>query len=455
MMVALDLLVVSTALPSVRRDLGTSAAGLQWAVTAYGLCFAAMLMTGAALGDRFGRRRVFVVGLGVFTVASASCALAPSFAWLVGARAVQGTGAALVMPVAVALLSTAVPADRRARALGSLEGLTGLATIAGPVLGGVVAQVLAWQWIFWINVPVGLVVMVLATRRLDESHGGEGPSAIDVPGVLLVTGAGAGLVAGLVRGEDAGWDSPQVVAPLATGTALAILFVVWQGRARHPMLPLRLFRRPAFSAGAVAGLCLFASLYLAVYFMAQYLQTGLGDSPAEAGLHLAPWTATLVVVAPLAGVLADRIGERPLLVVGLLLQAAGLAWLAATADPDVAYLTVLMPLVVAGVGSSMAIPVVQSAVIGAVAARDVGTASGVNSAVQELGGVVGVAAGVAVFAGAGSYVSAAAFVAGVAPALAVAALVALAGAAAGLAVPRRSAGKPGEQARVGRDTATL
>jgi EmrB/QacA subfamily drug resistance transporter len=409
-MVALDLLVVSTALPTIKDDLGASLGEVQWAVTGYGLAFAVLLPAGAALGDRFGRRRVFTIGLALFAAASAGCALSPGVGWLVAARVIQGAGAALVMPLAVALLSSQLPDDRRGRALGLFEGLTGLATIAGPPVGGAAAFLIGWEWVFWINVPIALLMIPLARARLVESRGPD--TALDLPGVVLVTGGCFGLVWGLVRGNESGWNSAEVVAPLIVGVLLILLFVGWQRRSVQPMLPLRLFRRRTFSASTVVSMLLYAALYGTVFFLSQFMQIGLGYSALEAGLRLIPWTATLLLVAPTAGALADRFGNRPVLVTGLLLKAVGLGWLAAAASPQTSYLALLIPLLLEGIGTSMAIPVVQSAMLGAVPADDIGKASGVNGISQELGGVFGVAILVALFTAVGSYLSATAFTTG-------------------------------------------
>jgi EmrB/QacA subfamily drug resistance transporter len=299
LMVALDALVVTTALSSIRLDLHASIEQLEWTVNAYTLSFAVLMMTAAALGDRFGRRRWFVTGVGLFTAASAACALAPGVGWLIAARAVQGAGAALVMPLALALLSAAFPPERRAAALGLFSGVTGLAVLAGPVVGGAITQGIAWQWIFWLNVPIGAALAPLAWRRLGESYG---PAArLDLPGLGLVTAGALGLVWGLVRGNAAGWGSAEVVGAVAAGVALVAGFVAWERRAPAPMLPPALFRARAFSAGNAASFFMFAALYGAVFFMAQFLQTAQGHGPLDAGLRLLPWTATLFVVAPLAG----------------------------------------------------------------------------------------------------------------------------------------------------------
>jgi EmrB/QacA subfamily drug resistance transporter len=433
LMVALDALVVTTALSAIRLDLHASIEELEWTVNAYALSFAVLLMSAAALGDRFGRRRWFVAGIGLFTAASAACALAPGVGWLIVARAVQGAGAALVMPLALALLSAAFPPERRAAALGLFSGVTGLAVLGGPVVGGAITQGIAWEWIFWLNVPIGLVLAPLALRRMAESYGP--PVRLDVPGLALVTGGALGLVWGLVRGNAAGWASAEVIGALGAGLALTAGFVAWERRAPEPMLPLGLFRARAFAAGNAAVFFMFASLFGAVFFMAQFLQTAQGHGPLDAGVRLLPWTATLFVVAPLAGARVSRFGERPFIAGGLLLQAVGMTWIALIAEPGVAYGRLVAPLVLAGAGVSMAMPAAQSAIVGAVAREQIGRASATFSALRQLGGAFGVAILVAVFAGAGDYASPQAFADGFAPAIAVSAALSLAGAVAGAALP--------------------
>jgi EmrB/QacA subfamily drug resistance transporter len=435
LMAALDAMVVSTALTTIRLDLGASIGQLEWTVNAYNLTLAVLLLPAAALGDRLGRRRIFTLGLALFVAASAACALAPDAGSLIAARAIQGAGAALVIPNALALVGAAFPAERRGSALGILQGITGLAVVAGPVIGGAVAEGIDWKWIFWLNVPIGLAAIPLALARIEESFGGD--TALDIGGFALVTGGALGIVWGLVRGNPAGWGSPEVVAALVLGAALLAAFVAWELRAREPMLPMRFFRSRAFSSGNAGVFFLFASLFGAVFFLPQFLQTGLGHGPLEAALRLGPWTGTLFVVAPIAGALVDRIGERPLLVGGLALQAAGMAWIALIAEPGLAYGAIIAPLVVAGIGASMAIPPAASSVVGAVTHEEVGKAAGANSMLRELGGVFGIAILATVFAGTGSYASAQAFSDGFAPAIAVSAALSLAGAIAGLGLPGR------------------
>jgi EmrB/QacA subfamily drug resistance transporter len=403
-------------------------------------------MTGAALGDRFGRRRMFVAGLGVFSLASAACALAPNVGWLIAARAVQGAGAALVMPLAMTLLSAAYEPEHRARALGIFSGITGLAVLGGPVIGGAITQGIAWQWIFWINVPIGLVTIPVVFRRVQESYGPR--SAPDVAGLALVTGAALGLVWGLVRGNSAGWGSVEVIATLALGALLTVAFVVRERRVAEPMLPMRLFASRRFSAGNAGIFFLCTALYGAVFFMAQFLQVAQHDGPLDAGIRLLPWTATLFIVAPLTGARIRRVGERPFAVAGLLMQAAGMGWIALIATPGVDYWRLVAPLVIAGCGVSMAMPALQNAVVSSVAPASIGKASGTFNMLRQLGGVFGIAVLVAVFTGAGGYASPRLFSDGFTTAIAVAAGLSLLGAVASLGLPA-VASRRAQPARLG------
>ena len=356
---------------------------------------------------------------------------------LIAARTVQGIGAAMVMPLALALLNAAVPPQRRGWAMGIFGSVTALAVVVGPVLGGAITQGIAWQWIFWLNVPIGLLTIPLALRRLEESYGPR--AALDVPGLVLGSGAALGLVWGLVRASSAGWASPEVAGALAAGVVLAVAFTGWELRARAPMLPMRLFAIRGFSAGNAVVFLLNASVTGAVFFMAQFQQVGLGQDPLGAGLRLLPWGVAPFLIAPRAGKLADRIGERPLVVSGTLLQAVGFAWIAVIAAPRMPYLAMLAPMMISGAGLGLALPAVTKAVVGSVPHADIGKASGSFSTMRQLGGAFGIAILAAVFAAAGGYTSAAAFSAGFAPATAAAAALALAGALAGLAMPGRQA----------------
>jgi EmrB/QacA subfamily drug resistance transporter len=436
-MVGLDALVVTTALTTIRHSLGASIGQLEWIVNAYTLSFAVLLMTAAALGDRFGRRRLFVAGMGLFTAASAASALAPGIGWLITARAVQGAGAAMLMPHAMALLSAAYPPERRAKALGLFSGVVGLAILSGPIVGGAVVQGLAWQWIFWLNVPIGLLLIPLVLIRIEESFGPR--VRLDAGGVLLVTGAALGLVWGLIRGNASGWGSAGVVASLAGGALLAAGFVAWELRTAEPMLPMRFFRSRAFAAGNAANFLMFGSVLGSVFFFAQFLQTALGYGPLGAGLRLAPWTVAVSLVAPLAGSWVNRVGERPLVAGGLLMQAAGLGWVALIAKPGLAYPALIVPMLLAGCGVSMALPAAQNAVMGAVPLASIGKASGTFNMLRQLGGAFGIAILAAVFTATGGYGSPLAFSNGFGWAAGAASLMSLAAAVAGLWLPGRRA----------------
>ncbi len=437
LMVSLDTLVVTTALSTIRLDLHASLAQLEWTVNAYNLSFAVLLMTAAALGDRFGRRRLLAAGVGLFVAASIGSALAPSVGALIAGRALQGVGAALVTTLALAVVGTAFPPERRGAALGIFFAVNGLAVASGPLVGGAVVEGISWHWIFWINVPLGLALIPLVLARVPESRGPE--SKLDLRGLALVTGGMLGIVWGLVRANTAGWGSPEIVATLGGGLLLVAAFVAWQLRAPDPMLPMRFFRSRAFSAGNAAIFCAVGSLFCGVFFMAQFLQTGLGYGPLGAGLRLLPWTATLFFVAPVAGALVDRIGERPFLVLGPALQATGMGWIALIAHPGMPYGELIAPLMVAGVGISMSFPAAQNSVVGAVPAEAIGKASGTNMTMRELGGVFGIAIGVAAFAGAGSYATPAAFSDGFVAAMTVSAGLSVLAAGAGLLLPSRAA----------------
>ena len=433
LMVALDALVVSTALSTIRLQLHASLADLEWTVNAYVLSLAVLLMTGAALGDRFGRKRLFVAGMGLFVIGSAACALARSVGWLIAARAVQGAGAAVMMPLALALLSAAFPPARRARALGIFGAVTGLGVVLGPLVGGAAVQGISWPWIFWINVPIGLVGVVLSRRHISESFGPD--TALDLRGLALVTGGAFGIVWALVRGNSIGWASPQTVVALAAGIAALVAFVTWELRAPAPMLPMRLFRSRPFSVGNATIFLLWAAALGSVFFMAQFLQIGLHYDALGTGLRLMPWGAAIFVAAPMTGSRISQVGERPFLVGGLLLGAAGMGWIALVAKPNLAYWQIVAPLVITGLGMSMTIPAAQSSVMSHVAPQHIGKASGTFTTLRQLGGAFGVAIAVAAFAGAGGYQSAQAFSDGFGPALAICAGLALLGAAVGVFAP--------------------
>jgi len=446
LMISLDALVVTTALHAIAVDLHASIADLEWTVNAYTLSFAVLLMAGAALGERYGRRRILIGGLALFGIASAGCALAPGLGWLIATRTVQGAGAAAVAPAALSVLSTAFGPEKRPRALGLFASITGLATLGGPLVGGAIVQNLAWQWIFWINVPIAAVLIPLALVRLEKNAGSAG--RLDYAGTVLVSAAAFGLVWGLIRGNESGWASAEVVAALAGGAIALVVFIGWELRTDTPLIPMRLFATRAFSAGNAAGFLLFACIFSGAFFFAQFLQIVLRHGPVATGLLLAPWTGALFVVAPVAGKQVNRIGARPLVVAGLLLQAVGFGWIALIAGPGLTYPPLILPLMISGAGLSMAIPSAQSAVIGAVPMAAIGAASGAFNTVRQLGGAFGIAITTAVFTAQGGLGSAETFSEGFAPAIATAAALALAGAVIGLLLPRRAARTTGHAVAV-------
>ena len=326
-MVVLDSSVLITALPRMQRDLHVGLSSLQWTFNAYGIAFAAGIITAAALGDRFGRRRVFNCGVALFTVASAACALAPNAGELIAARTVQGLAGAVVLPLSLTILTTAFPAEKRGMIVGVYGGLAGLAVALGPVVGGVVTEGIDWHWIFWLNVPIGIVAALLGLRLLPESYGA--PERLDLIGVGLVTAGAVALVWALTRANDVGWSSAETVAALAVGGVLLVAFLAWEARVGEPMVPLRLFAVREFAIGNLTTFLMSGAIFAAAYFVTQEFQFARGYSPLATGLRLLPFFATPMFISPLAGALSDRIGRRPIMVVGLTLQAIGFIWVAA------------------------------------------------------------------------------------------------------------------------------
>ncbi|AWT44885.1 MULTISPECIES: DHA2 family efflux MFS transporter permease subunit [Streptomyces] len=436
-MAALDNLVVTTALPSLRKDLGGALDDLEWTVSAYTLTFAVLLMFGAALGDRFGRRRLFQVGVTIFTGASAAAAMAPGIGSLIAARAAQGVGAAVMMPLTLTLLTAAVPAAKRGMAYGIWGAVNGLAVASGPLIGGSLTEHISWHWIFWLNVPLGVALLPLARLRLAESYGAG--ARLDLPGTLLASGGLFGIVYGLVRGPADGWTSPLVLTGLFAGSALLAAFVLHGMRAKNPMLPMRLFRSRAFSGINAASLLMFLGMFGSIFLLSQYMQSVLGYSPTQAGLRMLPWTGMPMLVAPIAGILSDRIGGRPVVATGLFFQAAGLAYLASVATTDASYAAQLPGLIISGIGMALFFAPASNLVMSSVRASEQGIASGANNALREVGGALGIAIMSSIFSARGGYESGQAFVDGLRPALVTGAgVVALAGVAA-LVIPRRRA----------------
>ncbi|TMK77414.1 MAG: DHA2 family efflux MFS transporter permease subunit [Actinobacteria bacterium] len=434
-MVTLDNLVVTTALPVIRRELHASLSQLEWTVNAYTLTFAVLLLTGAALGDRLGRRLMFSVGIAIFTLSSAAAALAPSASALDVARAAQGVGGAIVTPLTLTLLSAAMPPERRGLALGAWGGIGGLAIAIGPLVGGAVVDGISWQWIFWLNVPIGLVLAPLAFLRLRESYGPAG--RLDLPGLALASAGLFGIVWGLVRGNSVGWGSLEIVGSMVVGAVVLALFVLWELRAPTPMLPMRFFRNRAFTLTNVASLFMFFGMFGSIFLLAQFFQTVQGYSPLAAGVRILPWTAMPIFIAPIAGALSDRIGGQRIMAVGLALQAIGIAWISTVSTPTTPYSDVVIPFFVSGTGMGLFFAPVANVVLSAVRPEEEGQASGAQNAIRELGGVFGVAVLASIFAHYGGYVSPQGFVDGMRPAVWVGAAIVGLGALAAIAIPRK------------------
>jgi EmrB/QacA subfamily drug resistance transporter len=442
-MAALDNLVVTTALPSIQRDLDATLEGLQWTVNAYTLTFAVLLMTAAILGDRYGRRRVFILGLTLFMAASALAATAGSEQMLVAARALQGAGGSVIFPLGLTLLITAVPAQRRGAAIAGLSATAGLGIAVGPLIGGLVLQQVHWQWIFWLNVPIGAVLVPFAMRLLAESRGPH--TRLDVVGTLLVSCGLLGVVYPLVASSSAvDWSGPQLWASLGAGLTLLVVFVVWEHRTAWPVIPPLLFRSRGFALSSLNALLIQGAMFGAVFLLVQYLQDVLAYPPADAGLRTLPWTLMPLLVAPLAVVLAARLGVKTVMVVSAVAQGAALVLFALVVAVDTAYLALLGAMVLAGFGMGLFFALSARQTLEFVMPEQEGVASGVNNAMRQVGVVLGIATLSSVFAAAGGrYGEPARFVDGLQSALWVgAAVLAVAVVCAALVPPRAPAGEP-------------
>ncbi|TDW98915.1 MFS transporter [Kribbella sp. VKM Ac-2566] len=434
-MVTLDNLVVTNALPVIKSELGASLSDLQWFVNAYTLAFAALLLTSAAIGDRLGRRRVFLAGITLFTLASAACALATEPWMLIGSRAIQGIGAAAVMPLSLTLLAGAVPEKMRSAAIGIWGGISGLGIAVGPVVGGAVVDGLNWQWIFWLNVPVGVVAVVLATRVLTESRGTA--KQLDLLGLVLATSGVLSVVWGVVHGADDGWTSVGVLGSLLAGGVLLAAFLGWERRTVAPMLPLRLFSVRSFSVVNVVAFSFAVGVFGAVFLLAQFFQVVQGYTPFQSGVRTLPWTAAPLVVAPIAGLIVDRVGPRILIVLGQAFLATALGWIALVTTATTQYGELVAPFVLAGIGMGLTFAPSASLVMASAADADRGVASGTNNTIREVGVAMGVAVLASVFASAGSYESPTQYAAGLVPAVWTGAAIVAAGTLAALLLPGR------------------
>jgi EmrB/QacA subfamily drug resistance transporter len=414
-MMVLDNLVVNVALPSIHRDLGASIQTLEWTVNAYILAYAVLLLTGAALGDRLGRKRMFMAGISLFTAGSAAAALAPSIGLLIAARAVQGVGAAVVTPLTLTLLAEAFPPERRGLALGVWSGISGIGVALGPLVGGALTQFASWHWIFWVNVPLGIALVPLASRRLVESRGDV--KHLDLRGLALASGGLFGIVFGLVQSQSLGWSNAEVVIGLAAGTALLLAFIVQELRTPEPMLPMSFFANRGFAVTNAVSVAMYFGMFGSIFFLSQFLQNVLHNSPLEAGVKLLVWTGAVMVVSPLAGFMSERYGSRPFMVAGLGLQAVALALLAMAASVHQSYASMVIPFVLAGSGMALVFAPSANAVLSSVRTSQTGQASGATNALRELGGVLGIAILATVFTSHGSYTTPQAYVDGLVPAL--------------------------------------
>jgi EmrB/QacA subfamily drug resistance transporter len=420
-MMVLDNLVVNVALPSIHRDLGASIQTLEWTVNSYILAYAVLLLTGAALGDRLGRKRMFIGGIALFTAGSAAAALSPTIGLLIAARATQGVAAALVTPLTLTLLAEAFPPEQRGLALGVWSGISGIGVALGPLVGGALTQLASWHWIFWVNVPIGIALIPLAASRLVESRGEV--KRLDLPGLALVSSGLFGVVFGLVRSQSLGWSNTEVIFGLAAGGALLVAFVWQELRTSEPMLPMQFFTNRGFAVTNAVSIAMYFGMFGSIFFLSQFLQNVLHNTPLQAGVKLLVWTGAVMVVSPAAGFLSERYGSRMFMVAGLGLQAIALGLLATLTSVHQTYGSMVIPFVLAGSGMALVFAPSASAVLSSVRTSQTGQASGATNAIRELGGVLGIAVLATVFTSHGSYASPQAYVSGLVPTMWVGAAV--------------------------------
>lgn len=432
-MATLDNLVVTSALPAIHEELGASIEDLQWITNAYTLSFATFMLLAVSLGDRFGRRTFFVGGIALFTISSALCALSLEPWMLVASRALQGLGGAALMPLSLTLLIGSVPAARRSLAIGVWSGVSGLGIALGPLVGGAVVEWFNWQAIFWLNVPLGIISVPLALYALPNSFGAR--VRADLVGVVLAGGGVLGLIYGTVRGNDAGWASLEVLGTLSIGVLLLFAFVWWESRFEAPLLPLRLFRDRSFSVANLVSLTFSFGVFGAVFILIQFLQIVQGKTPLEAGVMTLPWTLAPMIIAPLSGLIAPRIGTRMLIVGGLTLLSAGLFWIGLNLAADMSYLRMLPGFILAGLGMGLVFAPTSAAVLANMPPADQAKASGTNSTLREIGVALGIAVLTAVFVGGGGQLTPTGYVAAAVPAILVGAAVLLMSALMALILP--------------------
>jgi EmrB/QacA subfamily drug resistance transporter len=391
-MAGLDATVVGIALPAIGRDFDVDVAGLQWVVNAYTLTLAGLLLLGGTLGDRYGRRKVFVIGTVWFAVASLLCGIAPNTGMLIVARALQGVGGALLTPGSLAILQASFVEKDRSRAIGAWSGLGGVATAVGPFLGGWLIGVASWRLVFFINLPLAVVVVLIAARHVPESRDVGVTGRLDVIGAVLVTGGLGGLTYGLIEGPDRGWDSPLILATLVAGVGLLIGFLVWESRASDPMLPLGLFASRQFSATNAVTFVVYGALGGVLFLLPVVLQVVTGYSPTLAGTSLLPVTAIMLLLSPRSGALAARIGPRLQMSVGPVVVALGLALLVRIDSSGGSYLTEVLPAVIVfGLGLAITVAPLTSTALSSAPVEQAGVASAVNNDVARTAGLIAVA----------------------------------------------------------------
>jgi EmrB/QacA subfamily drug resistance transporter len=436
-MIVLDNLIVASALPSIERSLNSPLSSAEWILDAYILSFAVLILTGAALGERFGRRRVFIAGLVIFTAASAAGALAANVGQLVAARAIQGAGSAILMPLTLTLLTNAFPAEKRGTALGIWSSIAGLGVAAGPVVGGLITDALSWHWIFWINVPIGAAAALLSPRLLAESRGARDP--IDLGGLALVSAGLLGVVYATVRGNALGWLSAETLAAYGAGTLLLIAFVAFELRKEHPMLPMRLFRNARFSISNATGFLLHFAMFGAFLMVIQFLVEVRGESPVMSGVWTLPWTIMPFAISPIAGRIGQRTNPALPAAIGMALLGFGTIELAIELSAATTPLAMVPAMVFIGIGIGLTLPHIAALAMGSVPPADIGKASGTLSTARQVGSVVGVAVAVAIFQAAGPASSHVDIANGISHAFAAAGVAALAGAALSLLIVPRVA----------------
>jgi EmrB/QacA subfamily drug resistance transporter len=404
-MVGLDVLVIMTALPTLLQTLRATASGLGWTVSAYEIGFAASILTSSALGDRYGRRAVFVAGVAIFTAGSAWCALssASGIGMLITARAFEGIGGGTSMALGLAIITEVTPPAKRGTAFGIWGAIMGMAVACGPLVGGVILHFLSWQWIFWVNVPIGMTLIVLSMVSIKETRGDV--RRLDLIGLTLATAAILLILQALIRGGSVRWSDPTIIVGLVAGISALWAFLHWERRCSHPMIPLTMFRNRRFAGGCAASFALGAGLYGNAFIFSQYLQLAVGADSFGVGLRLLPWVAAGPVVAPLAGVLADKLGERPIIAAALAMFAAAFFAIGLLVMSGHTYATLIVPLLVAGTGVAAAFPSTATAVMRSVDSGRFATASGVSNAIRQAGAAFGVAVAVAMFSTFGGYES--------------------------------------------------